>query len=136
MGVNQERQKEQYDAIVHGKPYADGDLVWLFNPGLPRYHSRKFRRPWIGPYWILEKLSEANYRIQHMSNGKRAVIHFDWLKPCPAGVRLPTRRSQQCEKEQQPQGHRCWGSRWTFWTSQSTSTTNCKTLSSTSATAT
>ena len=37
-----------------------------------------------------------------MSNGQRAVAHFDWLKPCPAGVRLPTRRSQQCEKEQQP----------------------------------
>ena len=102
MGVKQERQKEQYDAKVHGKPYADGDLVWLFNPALPRGHARKFRRPWIGPYRILEKLSEANYRIQHMSNGKRPVVHFDRLKPCYAGVHLPTHRSQQYEKEQQP----------------------------------
>ena len=37
-----------------------------------------------------------------MSNGKRAVVHFDWLKPCPAGVHFPTHQSQQCEKEQQP----------------------------------
>ena len=117
MGVKQERQKEQYDAKVHGKPYTDGDLIWLFNPALPRGHARKFRRPWIGPYRILEKLSEANYRIQHMSNGKRAVIHFDRLKLALLEfVYLPIDLNSARRSNNQ-QGHRCQGSRWTFWTS-------------------
>ena len=34
-------QKAYYDKIVHGTPFEEGDLVWLFSPAVPRGHSRK-----------------------------------------------------------------------------------------------
>ena len=89
MNTKQLRQKEQYDSRVHGKSLVPGDLVWLFNPALPRGQARKFHRPWVGPYRILDKISVANYRIQHVFNNKRTVVHFNRLKRCPPGIRLP-----------------------------------------------
>ena len=83
MNTKQLRQKEQYDSRIHGKSLVPGDLVWLFNPALPRGQARKFRRPWVGPYRILDKLSVANYRIQHVFNNKRTVVHFDRLRQPP-----------------------------------------------------
>ena len=48
------RQKEHYDLKVHGKPFAQGDLVWLCNPAVPRGKSRKLYTPWTGPYKIIK----------------------------------------------------------------------------------
>ena len=46
--------------------------------------------PWSGSYHIVTKLSEAVYRIQHVRlHKKRQVVHFDWLKCCPADIHLP-----------------------------------------------
>ena len=52
------RQKEFYDKRVHWEPYKEGDLVWLHNPFVPPGVSCKT----TGPYRILERISEADYR--------------------------------------------------------------------------
>ena len=62
--------------------YNEGDKVWLFNPAVPKGASRKFHKPWSGPYTVIKQISDITYRIQHAYNHrKRVVVHFDCLKP-------------------------------------------------------
>ena len=79
------RQESSWPAIQARR------LVWLHTPAVPRGQSKKLHRPCTGPYRIVAKLSDAVYRIQHsQARRKHLVVHFDWFKPCPQGVRLPT----------------------------------------------
>ena len=82
-------QWELYNRKVHGNPLSVGDLVWLFNPAIGKGPSRKLLRPWTGPYHVQCQLSDVTYQIQHMGNNKSTVVHFDRLKACPKGIRLP-----------------------------------------------
>ena len=80
---NLNRQKEIYDKKSHGHPYQKGELIWLFNPVIPPGKSKKFHKPWTGPYTVVKKLSDSTYRIQHTKQrAKRCIVHFDRLKPC------------------------------------------------------
>ena len=45
-------------------------------PGL----SRKFRKPWSGPFKITTKISDLNYEIVYQ-NGKKQTVHVNRLKP-------------------------------------------------------
>lgn len=82
-------QKTYYDRKVHEcHVYRKDDLVWLHNPAVPKGCSRKFHRPWTGPFVICEKLSVVNYRIQHLRSRKKQIVHFNRLKPCPRNIRL------------------------------------------------
>ena len=84
-----DRQKEYYDRKIHGKPYDEGDLVWLCSPVVRKDRGRKLYLAWTRPYKIVRLISEVIYRIQHVSCRKRRiVIHFDRLKPCPSDIRL------------------------------------------------
>ena len=82
-GAQQQRQKELYDRRVHGQLHDIGELVWLHQSAVPRGSSKKLYHPWTGPYRVLKRLSDANYRIQHIEHPrKRMVVHFDRLKSC------------------------------------------------------
>ena len=87
--TSHQRQKEIYDRKVHGEPYKAGDLVWLYHPAVPQGHSRKLHHPWTGPFKVLGKLSDADYRIKEVY-GKKApsVVHFDRLKLCHPSTRF------------------------------------------------
>ena len=88
--VSHQRQKEIYDRRVHGEPYKEGDLVWLFNPAVPLGQSKKLHHPWTGPFTVLKRLSEADYRIKEVYGKKMpSVVHFDRLKLCQPGTRFP-----------------------------------------------
>lgn len=97
-------QSQQYNHKIHGKPFDKGDLVWLFNPAIKRGQSRKFHRPWGGPYRICDKLSDVTYRIQHTGNNKCKVVHFNRMKRCPENIRLIPRKpvTGACEPPLQP----------------------------------
>lgn len=79
--TNHMKEEELYNRKEHGPPLQEGEKVWLFTPAVPKGDSRKFHRPWTGPYRVLKRLSEVNYRIQHLQNYKKQVVHFDRLKP-------------------------------------------------------
>ena len=80
MNLHLHRQKEIYDRKVHGKAYKEGDLVWLHIP-VRAGVSRKFYKPWSGPFKVCKKLSDVTYRIQNVKNRRnRVVVHFDRLK--------------------------------------------------------
>ena len=89
-GQSQLRQKAYYDKKVHGERFNTGDLVWLWNPAVPRkkgYNCRKLHRAWQGPFEITKQLSDATYRIQHTAKRRqRQVVHFDRLL-CMLGPR-------------------------------------------------
>ena len=106
MNAEQKRQKDNYDIKVHGSGYKAGDNVWLFNPAIPRGKARKFHQPWTGPYQVLENLSNSTYRLQHLHNRKKTVVHFDQLKLCQPGMRFPsatrTRAPQRDTQESLP----------------------------------
>jgi len=98
-GMKQERQKDYYDKRVHGKPFSVGDQVWLHSPVVPRGKSKKLHHPWIGPWIIVKRLSDAVYRVQSLvRHRKRAVVHFDRLKPCPPDMRLDICRPTATQK--------------------------------------
>lgn len=79
---NHGRQQELYDHRVHGHPLQPGEEVWLFTPAVPRGKSKKLHCPWSGPYKVVQRLSDATYRVQHLRNHRKQVVHFDRLKPC------------------------------------------------------
>ena len=83
------RQKEIYDRKVHGEPYKVNDKVWLFNPVVKKGKSRKLHHPWIGPYIVIERVSECDYRLKAIQGKKNLIIvHFNRLKLCSPGTRF------------------------------------------------
>ena len=80
LGTNQRRQKDQYRKRVHGEPYATGDKVWVWTK--EKIKSKKFFLPWDGPYVVLAKVSEVNYKVAKPSTpAKVRYLHFNMLKP-------------------------------------------------------
>ena len=103
------RQKEYYDRKVHGDPHKEGDLVWLHNPAIPPGESAKLHHPWTGPYKILKKISDADYRIKELFGKKSPlIVHFDRLKSCHPGTRFaepPDSPDEQGQGSERPPLH-------------------------------
>ena len=103
MGHHQQQQKTHHDALVQGKAFEVGDLVWLHNPAVPRGKSHKLHRPWTGPYKVVKRISETVYWLQHLQwQRRRPVVHFDCLKPCPLSIRLPRQDPPQVQGHVEP----------------------------------
>lgn len=89
LAASHERRKEHYDKRVHGQPFAAGDLVWLHSTVVPPGQSKKLHHPWTGPYKILEKISDSDYKIKGLRGRKQChIVHFDRLKRCTPGTRF------------------------------------------------
>ena len=78
----QHRQKEYFDRAVKQRTYQPGDQVFLFDPQLRPGEAGKFHRKWKGPYDVLERTTEVNYRIKRPRDpvSRSKVVHFDNLK--------------------------------------------------------
>ena len=74
------RQKRYYDRRANGRPYNNGDLVWLYEPNRKPGMCKKLQRYWKGPFTILQKINDLLYRIQRSPKTKSRVVHFDRLK--------------------------------------------------------
>jgi len=60
-------------------PFEVNDLVYLFTPATKPGLTRKFRKPWKGPYQITKKISDLNYELVDQRNMK-SVVHVNRLK--------------------------------------------------------
>ena len=90
IGTHQERQQDSYNRRASGFPHQPGSLVWLFNPVVPKGRAKKFHKPWSGPFKVISRLSDNTYRIKNTRRPfKTKVVHFDRLKQCMPGTRLP-----------------------------------------------
>ena len=80
MGTEQRRQREYFNRKLHGEPFKEGDLVWLFEPHKAKF--RKFYLPWHGPFEVLSRTSEVTYMICKRGNKEKwQKVHFNRLKP-------------------------------------------------------
>ena len=68
-----ERQKRDYDTRAGEKKYCPGDLVY-------KRHaiSKKLETPWVGPYVVIQRLSDCVYKIT--DKRKASVLHHDQIK--------------------------------------------------------
>ena len=74
--------KTTYDKQVHGDPFEENQLIWLHLPVIPQGHSKKLHHPWTGPYRIIKRLSESDYKIKNVDGNRQSLVHFDILKLC------------------------------------------------------
>jgi hypothetical protein len=77
---NMRRQKRYYDSRTRWERFQAGDLVWLFSPKRKRGISPKLQTWWYGPYEVIDRLSDVNYRVKCGRYGKPLVVHVDRLK--------------------------------------------------------
>ena len=80
---------------------AGRERVWLFVHD--KANSKKFFLPWDGPYNIIEKTSDVNYKTSKNANAKKwKIVHYNRLKPVKDDVRPPRMgaRSSHYEKLQ------------------------------------
>ena len=68
-----------YDCNIPGHPYK-GDMVWLHWTVAPPHSHHKLHHPWTGPYQIVSKLSDLNYKIAPVDDLSKTVVHFDLTK--------------------------------------------------------
>lgn len=73
-----EAYKRNYDKSVNPKIFRVGDDVQLLNDFVRQGRSKKLGLQWLGPYEVIEKLGDRNYRIKMGRTSK--VVHGDKLK--------------------------------------------------------
>ena len=96
MGHKLDWQKQFYDKKVHGQPYNENDLVWLYTTVVPKGVGRKLHRPWNGPLRVVRRISDSLYRLQSTHSSRhRVIIHFDCLKPYPENIRTANLQMKQ-----------------------------------------
>ena len=92
LGASHERRKEQYDRRVHGNPFQPADLVWLHSTVIPQGHSRKLHHPWTGPYTVVERVSDSDYRIKGLRGRRKThIVHSSYVHLEPASLQLWTK---------------------------------------------
>jgi hypothetical protein len=78
----QRRQRSYYDRNSKNTSFSVGDLVLMKNHYVKPNVPPKFHRSWIGPFRVLEVISEVNYRViaTHGKNPKAKVVHLNNMK--------------------------------------------------------
>jgi len=82
------RQKRGYDAHAKERPgFKENEKVRYYYP--PCLQGNKFAKPWIGPFTIIKKVTDVDYRIRRDSQPDRVLVtHVDNLKPYEGPLRL------------------------------------------------
>ena len=59
-----------------------GETVYLYRPVVLPGKTKKFLRPWVGPFIVAEKLSDIHVKLRRVSDGKLIVnrVHINRLK--------------------------------------------------------
>ena len=78
----QMRQKADKSAAPIDFNLGDIVLVYIYRPVVTPGTNRKLNRPWVGPFYIAEKLSDIHVRVRRRTDGKliRNRVHVNRLK--------------------------------------------------------
>ena len=97
------KMKEFFDRTAKLKVFEVGDLVLVRKPGL----KKKLGDSWDGPYEILEKISDLNYKIKTPGGSRRSkVLHVNMLKKWSTpearihGIAVVHEEEGECESPQ------------------------------------
>lgn len=74
------RQKTYHDRRLSFEKVSPGDIVFVYFPVKKVGRSSKLTSFWRGPYKILGKCSELNYRVDCGQRGKKQVVHVDRIR--------------------------------------------------------
>ena len=77
-----QRHKHMHDSHGLAECFEVGDRVWLYTPVVPKGRTKKFASFWKGPYTIIDKPGEVNYKIQLIGGTQALTVHRNRLKPC------------------------------------------------------
>lgn len=80
VAFSQNRQVTNHPSAQQ-RTYTAGDSVWLHDPAIRHGPEYKLRRPWVGPYSIVEVVGPVTYRIKRDQGGRSMVVHYNRLKP-------------------------------------------------------
>ena len=72
------KQKKYYDRGLNPRTFSKYDFGWRWYPPTA---GIKLGLGWIGPYKVIDKLTEVTYRIQKTPDSTCIVVHVDHLKP-------------------------------------------------------
>ena len=74
---------ERYNAKRRHKEYNIGDLVMFHRRTRKEGTSNKLLHPYFGPYEVIEKLSDVNYKIKALDRDKEntEIAHVEKLRP-------------------------------------------------------
>ena len=84
-----ERQKKMYDLKATSQGYKRGQFVWVYTPCKKKGLSPKLQKYWDGPFLVINKLSDALYRVQRSARSACKIIHFNRLKLADGQERIP-----------------------------------------------
>jgi hypothetical protein len=82
------KTRDRYDRISVRDEFVPGEPVWIYQPRLPRGRSPKFRKPWTGPYKVVERLTDVVYRVQLSPRSRPMTVNRYRMWRCT--VQLPT----------------------------------------------
>jgi hypothetical protein len=89
----QEKMKEIHDRKAQAPKFAVGDQVLLHHPAVKPGLSKKFHRPWRGPYIVSQIIPPATYKLSYLSGEFLPnTIHANRLKPFVARKAAPPQR--------------------------------------------
>jgi len=74
-----QNNKRLYDRRATVRNFEENDLVYLYNPATKPGLTRKFHKPWAGPFKVIKKISDLNYKIVDQKN-KQQVVHVNRMK--------------------------------------------------------
>ena len=75
------RQKIQYDKLVRdSQQFKVGDLVLLVNERSIAGESKSFKPRAVGPYRILAKFNDVNYKLESLVDKSTQTAHYNRLK--------------------------------------------------------
>jgi hypothetical protein len=66
---------------VNLKRYKTGDRVLLKDHRPTQRGTKKLVDPWQGPYYVIDVMSDVNFRINKEQNDKPRIVHHDRLRP-------------------------------------------------------
>jgi hypothetical protein len=82
LDVARERQKRYYDRFINDSvQYGIGDLVLLVNERKLVGESKAFRNKTLGPFRVVDKFNDVNFRIVSLANGREQSVHYNRLRP-------------------------------------------------------
>ena len=93
-----------YNLKAKARSFEVNELVYLFTPATKPGLTRKFRKPWKGPYQITKKISDLNYELVDQRN-KKSVVNVNRLKRAYNEDHWNSRPKQKTVKSSPKQSH-------------------------------
>jgi hypothetical protein len=80
LGKAVKAQKKNYDRFHNLNRYNTGDVIMLKNHNPPEPSTKKFKEKFLGPFYVLESLSDINFRVVRGKNYTPRIVHHDSME--------------------------------------------------------